>query len=51
MAEIRVIDLADFSSVVAFTEQLRDVPIDILVANAAVATPIYGTTKDGWEQM
>ena len=34
----------------AFAARLKDAPIDILVANAAVAQPEYKLTKDGWEE-
>ncbi|EKM54523.1 uncharacterized protein PHACADRAFT_185441 [Phanerochaete carnosa HHB-10118-sp] len=49
-AELQPVDLADFASVKAFAAQLKDDPIDILVANAGVVQPEYLTTKDGWEQ-
>lgn len=49
-AEIRIIDLADFSSVISFAEELKDTPIDILVANAGLAHWDYIKTKDDWEE-
>lgn len=49
--EIRVIDLADFSSIVSFADGLKDTPIDILVANAGLAFWDHKVTKDGWEDM
>lgn len=48
--EIRIIDLADFSSVISFAEELKDTPIDILVANAGLAHWDYIKTKDDWEE-
>lgn len=45
-----MLDLASFSSVNNFAARLRDVPVDILVANAALASSTYEVTKDGWEQ-
>lgn len=50
VAELRLIDLASFSSVRSFVAELRDDPVDIMVANAGVATREYGSTDDGWEQ-
>lgn len=47
--ELAVIDQADFSSIVRFAENFKNEPLDILVANAGLATPEYETTKDGWE--
>ena len=35
----------------AFAARLKDAPVDILVANAAVAQPEYKLTKDGWEEV
>ena len=49
-AELELLDLASFASVGAFAARLRDVPIDILVANAAIATGQFSLTEDGWEQ-
>lgn len=46
-----MIDLADFSSIVSFADGLKDVPIDILVANAGLAFWDHKVTKDGWEDM
>ncbi|GJE92166.1 short chain dehydrogenase [Phanerochaete sordida] len=50
-AELQLVDFADFASVQAFAARLKDAPIDILVANAAVAQPEYKLTKDGWEEV
>lgn len=44
-------DLGDFSSIISFAEELKDTPIDILIANAALAHGDHERTKDGWEQM
>lgn len=49
-AEVQLVDLSDFASVVAFTKRLENDPIDILVANAGVNLKDYRTTKDGWEE-
>ncbi|KAL4250005.1 NAD(P)-binding domain superfamily protein [Abortiporus biennis] len=45
------IELTDFSTVRAFAERFEkeDVPLDILLNNAAVAIPKYEKTVDGWE--
>ena len=50
-AELQLIDLAEFASVNAFAARLKNDPVDILVANAAVIYPQYEATKDGWEEM
>lgn len=50
-AELELVDLDNFASVVALAKRLHGQPIDILVANAAVARTEYIATKDGWEQM
>ena len=42
-------DLASFESVVALAKRLEGDPIDIVVANAGVATQEYTLTGDGWE--
>lgn len=49
-AELQLLDLGSFESVVAFAKRLEGEPIDILVANAAVAVGQYSLTKDGWEE-
>jgi retinol dehydrogenase 12 len=51
-AEVRILDLASFSSVSAFANELEkeDARVDVLVANAAIGTWSYEVTKDGWEQ-
>ncbi|EKM53475.1 uncharacterized protein PHACADRAFT_175903 [Phanerochaete carnosa HHB-10118-sp] len=49
-AELQLVDFSEFSSVIAFAARLRDDPVDILVANAAVAMLAYELTKDIWEQ-
>ncbi|KAI0812412.1 hypothetical protein BC629DRAFT_1589185 [Irpex lacteus] len=49
-AEVQLVDLSDFASVVAFTKRLENDPIDILVANAGVNLKDYRATKDGWEE-
>ena len=48
-AEVQLLDLSSFDSVTAFAKRLEGDPIDIVVANAAVAMPEYTPTKDGWE--
>ncbi|GJE92168.1 short chain dehydrogenase [Phanerochaete sordida] len=49
-AELQLVDFADFACVQAFVARLKDAPVDILIANAAVALPEYKLTKDGWEE-
>jgi len=51
-AELALIDLSQFASVVAFANAFtRDgSQIDILVYNAAVAMHTYSATGDGWEE-
>lgn len=49
-AELQLVDFALFASVTAFAERLKDDPVDILVANAAVAQGDYRQTRDGWEE-
>ncbi|KAJ7461186.1 hypothetical protein FB451DRAFT_1269156, partial [Mycena latifolia] len=51
MAEVWLIDLADFASVRRFADRFEKDGgrLDILVENAAVALPKYEVTKDGWE--
>jgi len=51
-AELWLVDLGNFSSVIAFADRFeRDGGrLDILVANAAVAQMKYATTVDGWEE-
>ncbi|KAG6918164.1 hypothetical protein DXG01_016149 [Tephrocybe rancida] len=50
-AELWIVDLSKFSSVVAFVDKFEQEGgrLDILVANAATATLEYSTTPDGWE--
>lgn len=50
-AELWIVDLADFASVKSFVDRaLKDLErLDILVLNAAVVSPKYSATKDGWE--
>ena len=48
--EVQLLDLSSFESVVSFAKRLKEDPIDILVANAAVALTEYVATNDGWEQ-
>lgn len=50
-AELRIIDLAKFSSVKAFAESLQDCErgVDIAVLNAGVAMVERVETEDGWE--
>ncbi|GLB39563.1 putative protein CC1G_02706 Coprinopsis cinerea okayama7 130 [Lyophyllum shimeji] len=49
--ELWLIDLSEFSSVVAFADKFEKDGgrLDILVENAAIATQTYETTRDGWE--
>lgn len=51
-AEVWIIDLADFASVRRFADMFEkdDLRLDILVANAALATFERNLTKDGWEE-
>jgi NAD(P)-dependent dehydrogenase (short-subunit alcohol dehydrogenase family) len=50
-AELRIVDLADFSSVKKFADKFDqgDERLDILVENAAIYADRYEPTKDGWE--
>ncbi|KAG6918158.1 hypothetical protein DXG01_016143 [Tephrocybe rancida] len=50
-AELWMVDLSKFSSVVAFVDKFEQEGgrLDILVANAATVTSEYSTTSDGWE--
>ena len=50
VAEVQLLNLGDFASVVAFARRLEKDPIDIVVANAGVSLPEYQATKDGWEE-
>lgn len=50
-AEVRTVDQNNLASVVAFGEAMKDMPVDILVANAGIPQQKYATTSDGWEQM
>ena len=49
--ELRKVDLADFSSVISFSEKFQRefVRLDILVMNAGIAVVEYQETVDGWE--
>ena len=47
--ELAIVDLASFASVAQFAEKFKSEPLDILIANAAIAVPKYETTSDGWE--
>jgi hypothetical protein len=51
--ELRIIDLADFASVIAFADKFEKEVGDlhILVMNAGVLQPNYQLTTDGWESM
>ncbi len=51
-ADVRpaVLDLASFASIRAFAEALGDEPIDVLVANAGLATTDFATTEEGIER-
>ncbi|KAJ7343775.1 hypothetical protein DFH08DRAFT_214798 [Mycena albidolilacea] len=50
-AELRIVDLADFSSVRKFADKFDQggERLDILVENAAIYADKYEPTKDGWE--
>ncbi|KAJ2930295.1 hypothetical protein H1R20_g6819, partial [Candolleomyces eurysporus] len=51
--ELELLDLAKFSSVIAFADRFlknKDARLDILLANAAVATEQHKETSDGWEE-
>ncbi|KAJ3574678.1 hypothetical protein NP233_g1598 [Leucocoprinus birnbaumii] len=50
-AELWLVDLAEFSSTRAFVDRaLKDLErLDVLLLNAAMASPNYSQTKDGWE--
>ncbi|KAF5317889.1 hypothetical protein D9611_014387 [Ephemerocybe angulata] len=50
-AELWLLDLAQFSSVIAFADRFEKDGgrLDIVVANAAIATEEYDTSSDGWE--
>ncbi|TFY73012.1 hypothetical protein EWM64_g11000 [Hericium alpestre] len=49
--EVRIIDLAQFDSVVDFGAKFEqeEKRLDILFYNAGVMTRDYATTADGWE--
>ncbi|KAJ2919411.1 hypothetical protein MD484_g1049, partial [Candolleomyces efflorescens] len=51
-AELRLLDLSRFSSVLTFVDDFlkEGNRLDILVANAAIAATTYKTTADGWEE-
>lgn len=46
--EVRELDLADLSSIRAFTQQLTE-PIDLLINNAGLSLPPMSRTVDGFE--
>ncbi|KAG6818613.1 hypothetical protein H0H93_003443 [Arthromyces matolae] len=50
-AELWLVDLSDFSSVLAFVDKFEKEAgrLDILVANAAISPRTQTLTKDGWE--
>ncbi|KAG6841195.1 hypothetical protein C0991_000992 [Blastosporella zonata] len=50
-AELWIVDLSDFASVIAFGDRFEKDGgrLDVFVGNAAIATDIYTTTSDGWE--
>ncbi|RXW25015.1 hypothetical protein EST38_g789 [Candolleomyces aberdarensis] len=51
--ELELLDLAKFSSVIAFVDRFlknKDARLDILMANAAVAIYEHKETSDGWEE-
>ncbi|GAA2041095.1 MULTISPECIES: SDR family NAD(P)-dependent oxidoreductase [Streptomyces] len=48
-AELRLLDLADLSSVRAFAAGYGDRPLDVLINNAGPAPVAYGRTADGFE--
>ncbi|KII91772.1 hypothetical protein PLICRDRAFT_105127 [Plicaturopsis crispa FD-325 SS-3] len=52
-AEVRLVDLDKSSSVVQFVTAFEEDGgrLDIVVANAALATQKYGVSSDGWENM
>ena len=41
--------MSSFSSVIEFVDDLRDMPLDIAVLNAAIIATKYEHTEDGWE--
>lgn len=49
-AEAQVADLGDFESIQNFAKRLEGDPLDIIVANAAIAQSEFKKTKDGWEE-
>ena len=51
VAELQLVDLADFASVKAFAERLKGAPVDIFAANAAICETQVALTKDGWEEV
>ncbi|KAJ3528349.1 hypothetical protein NMY22_g9456 [Coprinellus aureogranulatus] len=50
--ELWLLDLANFSSIIAFADRFKNEGgrLDILVANAAIAVDKYKLTADGWEE-
>ena len=50
-AELRLVDLSEFSSVISFSDDLRrEKRLDILVMNAGVGAVVRKVTEDGWEE-
>lgn len=51
-AELWIVDLSEFSSVVAFADKFEKDGgrLDILLENAAVLPGKYVSTSDGWER-
>ena len=47
--EVMQLDLASFSSIEAFVDELGPQPVDILVNNAGIMAVPYGTTAEGFE--
>lgn len=48
-AEAATLDLASFRSILAFADALDDAPVDVLIANAGLATTDFSTTEEGIE--
>jgi WW domain-containing oxidoreductase len=49
-AVAEALDLAAFASIRAFAERLGEAPIDVLIANAGLATTDFSTTAEGIER-
>ena len=49
-AELQLVDLSEFASVQALAARFQGQPIDILIANAGMASRDYILTPDGLEQ-